>query len=148
MILSHRAMFLSAALLVFSTTVSGERQPDEPTVRARAAVIRALPLLQQSADTWFKRRGCASCHHQGLGMMAVAFARERGFPVDGALLATQVHDTVSDPVAGLERLIVGEASANESIGISYRHVGVASAGGPIGLNSPLVSHMLAGKQMA
>ena len=46
------------------------------TARARQAVERVLPLLQSSARIWFQNRKCASCHHQGLGMAAIALARE------------------------------------------------------------------------
>jgi ankyrin repeat protein len=114
--------------------------------RARAAITRALPLLQQSADTWFKERRCSSCHHQGLGMMTVSLARDRGFAIDAGLLSTQVTKT-GDGIAGrAERLILGEASINEAIGQSYRLVGLASTRQVDGSRFALVAHMLAGKQ--
>ncbi len=112
--------------------------------RARAAITRALPLLQQSADTWFKERRCSSCHHQGLGMMTVSLARDRGFAIDAGLLSTQVTKTVSAGRA--ERLVLGEASINEAIGQSYRLVGLASTRHVDGPSSALVAHLLAGKQ--
>ncbi|HVS14564.1 MAG TPA: ankyrin repeat domain-containing protein [Thermoanaerobaculia bacterium] len=109
-------------------------------------MLRALPLLQSSADTWFRKRPCASCHHQGLGMMAVSLARERGLPIDAALLATQVDKTLRDPSRKAERMVLGEASINEAISQSYRLLGVAAAGAPAGSDHGLVTHMLAGKQ--
>lgn len=45
--------------------------------KARDAVIRVLPLLQKSATIWSHNAECISCHHQGLGVLAVSVARER-----------------------------------------------------------------------
>ena len=47
-----------------------------------AAVAWSLPLLHSSAETSFAKRQCASCQHQGLGLIAATVARERGFPID------------------------------------------------------------------
>jgi ankyrin repeat protein len=64
---------------------------DEPqSARARQAVERALPLLQESARTWTSKTRCFSCHHQGLGATALALARERGFRVDEAKFTAEV----------------------------------------------------------
>ena len=114
--------------------------------RARAAISRALPLLQQSADTWFKERRCPSCHHQGLGMMTVSLARDRGFAIDAGLLSTQVTKIVDVGAGRSERLILGEASINEAIGQSYSLVGLASTRQVDARRFALVAHMLAGKQ--
>jgi hypothetical protein len=126
------------------------RQPARPgsseaEARARAAIERAIPLLQTSARTWFEERPCASCHHQGLGIVAATLARDRGFRIDGSLLEDQVRRTTPPP-AWRDRYILGEVSINEPIGESYLAVarGVAGAG-----HSPLTDlqvHMLAGYQ--
>ncbi|HUP23906.1 MAG TPA: ankyrin repeat domain-containing protein [Thermoanaerobaculia bacterium] len=118
----------------------------ELAARSGAAVLRALPLLQSSADTWFRERPCASCHHQGLGMMAVSLARERGFPIDERLLAAQVQKTARYRFDPTTDLVLGEASINEAIGQSYTLLGIAAAGAPRGDALPLVAHLLAGKQ--
>lgn len=122
-------------------TVPHEAEPE----RARKAVLKALPLLQASARTWFEMRECASCHHQGLGMMAVAAARERGFAIDEAMLAEQVEKTRSGLVA-YAKYILGNPSTNEQIGQSYRLVGLAAGGLQPNEGTALAVHMLAGKQ--
>ena len=127
------------------TQATSTTAPEPVGARARAAVDRVLPLLQSSAHTWFEKRQCPSCHHQGLGIVAVTLARERGFRIDQALLDHQVRRTTSSP-GSRDRYILGEVSINEQIGESYRSVarGVAGAG-----RSPLTDlqvHMLAGKQ--
>ncbi|MGH9674985.1 MAG: ankyrin repeat domain-containing protein, partial [Bryobacteraceae bacterium] len=51
---------------------------------ARAALDRALPLLQKSSSQFFREGGCVSCHHTNVTVMAVSAARARGVAVDEA----------------------------------------------------------------
>ncbi|MGH9314246.1 MAG: ankyrin repeat domain-containing protein, partial [Vicinamibacterales bacterium] len=138
------AMTLSVALWS-AGLVATARQSDRSDAAVRAAVERAIPLLQSSGQTWFEKRQCPSCHHQGLGIVTVTLARDRGFRIDQSMLDDQVRRTTSSP-AGRDRYLLGEVSINEQIGESYRALarGVAGAG-----RSPLTDlqvHMLAGKQ--
>ena len=112
----------------------------------RAAVTRSLPLLQSSADTWFQKRQCASCHHQGLGLIAITVARERGFPVDEALVRGQLERTLRPGRNWQEKFVTGEVSINEAIGQSYRAVGVGTAGGTRTQMTDAMSYLLAGRQ--
>jgi ankyrin repeat protein len=57
----------------------------EPEVRA--AVARALPLLQTSASSFVAKRACVSCHHNILPVLTLHLARERGFAIDTRVLA-------------------------------------------------------------
>src|SRR5262249_34888779 len=50
----------------------------------RAAVLRALPILQRSAATFVAKRSCVSCHHNVLPVMLLRLADQRGLAVDGA----------------------------------------------------------------
>jgi ankyrin repeat protein len=83
---------LATSVLVAAIGRAQVAAPDPPG-SPRKAVERALPLLQESARIWTRERGCFSCHHQGLGITAVALARERGFAVDEAMFAAQVAET-------------------------------------------------------
>lgn len=58
---------------------------------ARAAITASLAALQKSNSIFLKRTGCASCHHQGLGLMVTGVAQDRGFAVDKALTRAQVE---------------------------------------------------------
>ncbi len=113
---------------------------------AAAAVEKSLPLLQSSADTWFEKRTCSSCHHQALGLLAVASARENGFTVDSARLRNQVNRTLRMTPSWVERYVTGDPSINESIGQSYRVIGLAAAGYAPNEFTDAVVTMLAGKQ--
>jgi N-acyl-D-amino-acid deacylase len=116
----------------------------EPVPDARHAVEIAMPLLQSSARTWFQQRPCSSCHHQGLGMMTVALARERGFRIDEQMLAEQVEKTSN--FASEEAFVLADASINEQPSQSYRLLGLGSAGFAANSRTSLMVHMLLGKQ--
>lgn len=53
---------------------------------ARAAVTRALPILQRSAASFVSQRACVSCHHNSLAVVTLRLARERGFTIDAKTL--------------------------------------------------------------
>jgi ankyrin repeat protein len=55
-------------------------------VRARAAAVRALPMLQQSVRTFVENRSCVSCHHNSVAVMALRMAQRQHLAVDGAVL--------------------------------------------------------------
>ncbi|MCC6405863.1 MAG: ankyrin repeat domain-containing protein [Planctomycetes bacterium] len=91
----------------------------QPDSAERAAVAKALPPLQTSARIWTEKRSCVSCHHQSLGLVTFAVARERGFELATELVAGQVarvHEQVSARIA---ETIQGEPSINAQIGQSY-----------------------------
>jgi hypothetical protein len=67
---------------------------DEPPVaqeELRAAVSRALPLLQKGAVGHRENRTCFACHNQGIPILALATARSRGFPIDEEELHRQLQ---------------------------------------------------------
>src|SRR3954469_10245686 len=71
--------------------------------RVRAPVERALTPIQSSMKTFdakkalppaevlpalpeaYRKAGCISCHHEGLGLSTLAFLRTRGFAIDEGL---------------------------------------------------------------
>ncbi|BCS32104.1 hypothetical protein TBR22_A13130 [Luteitalea sp. TBR-22] len=122
-------------------TVSGG-----PAPTARAAALRAIPQLQSSAETWFEKRKCASCHHQGLGMLTMAVARERGVPIDERLLSRQLDRTLPLPRYWLESFVLGEVSINEPVGQSYRAIAVGVLGATRTPLTDAMGHLLLGQQ--
>jgi len=116
--------------------------------RRRDAVIRAIPLMQNSADTWFEKRSCSSCHHQGLGTLAMSVISEQGFVVDTARLHAQATRTMRSTANWAERFVVQDVSINQSIGQTYRAIGAAAAGHPSSAVMRAVAHLTAGQQHA
>jgi hypothetical protein len=60
---------------------------------AREAAQRAIPALEKAASGYVRQRGCFSCHHQGVPVLALTLARDRGLAVDPKVLAEQADFT-------------------------------------------------------
>ena len=54
--------------------------------RGRAAIEKALPMLQRSAATFVAKRACVSCHHNILTILTLDSALKRGIKIDEAVL--------------------------------------------------------------
>jgi hypothetical protein len=93
--------------------------PREASIRA--AVEKALALLQSSSTEYFSKSGCSGCHHQMLTGMAVGLARHRGLKVDETLAREQVRTGVTALLAEREGLLqglpLGGAPMSDSLGL-------------------------------
>ena len=81
-------------LLMKAGAVEGTARPFPtlkyaPAASPRAAVARALPLLQQTDVTFMKKSGCVSCHHNSVGAMTVSLARSQGVAVNESIAKAQ-----------------------------------------------------------
>src|SRR6185437_5754757 len=56
---------------------------------ARAALLRAIPLLEQGRRMFRERAHCPSCHNDALPALALADAAAQGLPIDRAALAQE-----------------------------------------------------------
>jgi hypothetical protein len=70
----------AALLLCLAAPLSAE--PPWTPADVRAAVARALPLIQKAAAGHMAHRDCFACHHQAVPALAVVTARSRGLPFD------------------------------------------------------------------
>src|SRR5437867_2198840 len=70
-------------------------EDSSPSIDAiRAAVTKSLPLLEKGArGSMAKRKQCFTCHNQGMPIMALTTARDRGFAIDAENLRQQVQFT-------------------------------------------------------
>src|SRR5262245_58268848 len=120
---SEIPMRTGPALVIFTTIVwfgLALAQAPGPAASntAHQAVERALPLLQESAITWTRVAKCFSCHHQGLGLLTIAVARERGFRVDEEKFAAQV---------AVDRAQLAGPEVSVSLGNNVNHLDSALA---------------------
>ena len=127
-------------LLIAAMSAHAQRAAPAAAVSSREAVERALPLLQASAQTWTRERKCFSCHHQGLGVTAIALARERGFRVDEAMLNSEVA-AVRSQLASSDASVNLPANTNY-IDDSLKLVALGAIGAPRGPATELVVHRL------
>jgi ankyrin repeat protein len=108
----------------------------------RPAVERSLSALQTGMKTFASRVQCGSCHHQGLGMMALGTAQQHGFAVDkelvgsylkqagedGKRMGPAIHQALSDPNAG--KVIPGMDIRDFSIAAGYMFSALVAQGVP------------------
>ncbi len=156
---------LLAACLASADRSERASEATVPADEVRAAVVRSLPLLQSSAQRWIEEApegGCVSCHHQGLGTMAVVAARQGGFAIDERLLKAQVAAILplgagsagaGDTGAARRRtslgfLFQGEGGINGSFGQSYLLLALAAVGRPRDDVTDAKAYYLAGNQTA
>jgi murein DD-endopeptidase len=137
---THRGEIPLNGMLVRFPGESTSARDQVRAVSPREAVERAIPLLQASAQTWTRERRCASCHHQGLGPIAMAMARERGFRLDESMLHAQL---------GAVRASLPSADASVNLPANTNYIddsmwlaALGSVGDPRGLSTDLVVHRL------
>lgn len=114
--------------------------------RAQPAVARAIAVIELGLEGFnsAKPRGkemprCVSCHHEGIGLSALAFVRQRGFAVDETLMqteATATEEFLEWRRPTLVAAITGDKTAKAkadpfddfAVGIGYLVGGVADLG--------------------
>jgi ankyrin repeat protein len=121
------------------------RTGDDNTV-ARA-VRAALPLLQQSSETFFAKsgQGCVSCHHQALPALALQLLRERGFKVNEEKARQQTQTTRRLLTGRRENLHQGAGVADQ-LDAGYWLMALAAAGVARDDTTDAIVHYLALKQ--
>jgi ankyrin repeat protein/mono/diheme cytochrome c family protein len=104
----------------------------------RHSTVQAIQLVQRSSDVFLQsgavaRQKCVSCHQQTLPAVALAWARERGLPVDEISIARQVQDQVrywrqDEKVPRTYEMIRPQPDA--PVLLSYGLVGLSALGYP------------------
>jgi ankyrin repeat protein len=117
----------------------------QSSTAVRAAVGRALPLLQRSAATFVDQRACVSCHHNSLAVITLRLARGRGFDVDAKTLDAVEAKTFRElrgPRA-LDDAIQGIGLADPTPNESYMLIAAHSAGIPRDLTTGVYARRMA-----
>lgn len=88
--MSYRLQWLTALItLTLAVRLSGAERL-VPSADLKAAVARALPPLTKGAAGHRENKTCFACHNQGLPIMAMTTARERGVAIDAEELKGQL----------------------------------------------------------
>jgi hypothetical protein len=88
-----RSFSVAIAIFLILCAATDQGRADEPQVTQealRASVEKALPLLMKGAVGHREQRTCFSCHNQGVPILALAAAKERGFKIDEDELSKQL----------------------------------------------------------
>ena len=95
----------------------------------RAALLRAIPLVERSRPEFRRRAGCPSCHHDALPALALAAAAAKGLPVDQAARAREAQLTAESFRAPHLRFPEGLGFADD-VEAAYLLAGLAASGYP------------------
>ncbi len=136
------AVCLPSLVLVGALGSLGEEAAERDEVRA--AVERALGPLQSSQRVWMEEIGCFSCHHEGLGALAVGVAREVGFAVDEELARQQAEAIHAESANRYEPLLVCDGVGVFGRGLIL--IGLGAHGRPKDLVTDAVAHFVAARQ--
>ncbi len=99
-------------LVGLAITASGT-EPDEEAIRA--AVAKSLPLLTEGARVSMKERArCYTCHNQGVPIVALGIARERGFEIDEKEWRAQMRFTAEFLDKNRENYLIGKGQGGQS----------------------------------
>src|SRR3954470_5153706 len=115
-----RVATLAAAIFLHTATATAADA-------ARAAVVKALPLLQRSAATFVEKRACFSCHHNALSIMTLRLAERRGIAIDRKVLAaveTKTFGVLRSPAAvdaAVQATTISDPTPNDSLLLMAAH---------------------------
>jgi squalene cyclase len=85
----------------------------------RAAVERSLPLLLTAAVGHREQRTCFACHSQGVPLLALAAAQQRGWKVDEAEIARQTAHITAFLDQNREKYLQGKGQGGQADTAGY-----------------------------
>jgi len=115
---------------------------------AREAVIRALPLLQQTGVTFRRKAGCVSCHNNTLTARTTVEAARAGIPVDETVARGEVAGIAHFLETWRERALQGLGIPGDADTVSYIMLGLADEKHPADAATDAMAHYLKNRQLA
>lgn len=98
----------------------------KPAQSARAAIDRAIPLLQHADVEFLRKSGCVSCHNNNLTAMTVAAARKSGIAVNEQTAQGQVKTIAAYLESNRERALQGLSIPGGPDTVGYILLGLAA----------------------
>ena len=115
-------------ILAFGGSRVLSAEPSEAAIRA--AVAKSLPLIEASLKEHSARRDCFSCHHHGVGIVALRLAETRGFAIDKGNLADQVEVAETHLKGGLDDYRKGKGQGGGTTTAGYALWALDAGGRP------------------
>jgi hypothetical protein len=100
------------------------------TADARAAMVKAVALLQRSSTEFFKESGCVGCHHQNFTAMAVGAARKAGVRIDETAADEQLKVVKTQWMGAQEPLLQRLDPPGAADTLSFSLLGLAAVDYP------------------
>jgi len=115
---------------------------------SRAAVARALPVLERSAQSFVAERSCVSCHHNILPILTLRLAAGRGMTIDTAALAEIERKTFREltNARAFDDAVQGAAAGDPTPNDSWLLVAAQTAGLAPDLTNGVVARRIASWQ--
>jgi ankyrin repeat protein len=128
---------------------STHHQPSAPSSGAatpRAAVERALPLLEKTAGDMLSRGGCVACHAQPVAQVAARLASSRGWNVSGEALNSSLQKLSSQWLTADQPLLQGNEPGGTPDGQLYSTFALADGRVASSWNTDVLVYYLLSKQ--
>ncbi|MBX3438988.1 MAG: terpene cyclase/mutase family protein [Planctomycetaceae bacterium] len=110
---------------------------------ARAAIQRAIPLLEQGSSGSARERTCFTCHNQALPILAIVEARRRGFSVSLDNLELQLEHTAAHLTRGVENYRSGQGQGGQAMTAGYALWALEAGGrGPDDVTAAVTNYLL------
>lgn len=90
-----------------------------PEEAVQAAIERSLPLLLKAAVGHRENRTCFACHSQGLPLLALAAASQRGWKIDAAEIARQTAHITAFLDQNREKYLQGKGQGGQADTAGY-----------------------------
>ena len=113
-----RLLFTLAVVIASAVSAAAADGPSESAIRS--AVEKALPLLEAGAKgSMEKRSQCFTCHNQGMTVMALTTARDRGLAIDQDNLARQLQFTAEFLAKNRTEYLAGKGQGGQALTAGY-----------------------------
>lgn len=112
----------------------------------RAAIRKAIPLLENGARESARQRQCFTCHNQAVPVLTLAEARRRGFRIDEKNFEAQLKHTVAHLKRGQKNYVKGRGQGGKVLTAGYALWTLAAAGHKSDETTAAVSTFLLGYQ--
>jgi hypothetical protein len=126
--LTRIALSLACIALVIPVRSASAEEPAILQESLRAAIEKSLPLLTKGAAGHRENRTCFACHSQGLPMLAIAAAKDRGFKIDEEELSRQLAHTVKFLDGNRENYLQGKGQGGQADTAGYALWALAAGG--------------------
>ena len=121
-----RRIVAAALTLTLAVTAAAEQPVDQAALRS--AVEKSLPLLQKGAMGHRENRECFSCHSQGIPILALVTARDRGFKIDDDEFKKQLEHITAFLASKRESFREGKGTGGQVDTAGYALTTLAAGG--------------------
>lgn len=124
---SRSATGIALTLLLLGVASRAAAPEPDPSV-LRAAIERAVPLIQKGAEGSTQKIRCFTCHNQALPLLALTLARGHGVAVDETVIRHQTEFTETSLRGGKDGYIEKRGQGGQADTAGYALLGLEAAG--------------------